>query len=91
MKEADFSKWLKKEREYSHKSTSDALSRCRRIERIFGVSLDKKLSSESGFEGLRDRVSNESELLVGNGKRKLYTARGVHRLALKLYFEFLKA
>ena len=91
MRDVDFSKWLKKEKEYSVKSTSDALSRCRRIERTFAVSLDKTLSSESGLERRRERVSNEAERLVGKDKNKLYTARGAHRLALKRYFEFLRA
>jgi hypothetical protein len=102
--DTSFSKWLTEKKGYSTKSASDAASRCRRIERTFALSLDKALSTETGFKKLRERISDEvARLMIRNGATvsekvtqlmmrntdRVYAARGAHRLALKLYFEFL--
>lgn len=89
MKDAEFVEWLKKKKGYSGRSASDAASRCRRVSRVFKVSLDDALSKEEGFESLRQRVTKETSRLVKSGGSE-YSARGAHRLALKLYFEFLQ-
>lgn len=66
----------------------DMVSRCSRVEKIFNISLGAALRSTRGYEELRERISDRIDAFIRKPSR-VYTARAVHRLAIKRYFEFL--
>ena len=90
-REAEFAKYLKVRRRYSLRSASDARSRCKRIEKVFHVSLDTLSSSDGEYEGLLGRITSEVHKISKGSTSAQYAARGAHRLAVKLYYEFLNA
>ncbi len=79
--------WLINKKEFQKKSARDVISRCKRVERIFDISLDTTLKSQADVNELIDRLRAESSSYLAPEVKKVY-AVSVLRRAVKLYAEY---
>lgn len=82
-----FKNWLVETKGFGKKSAGDVLSRCRRIEKTFGVSLDKIIHLESEVRNLHQRLQEESGSYLKPDTNPVYGVSVVRR-ALSLYTEY---
>jgi len=87
MQDEMFRKWLEK-RYTSKKVVSDKLSRCRRVEKLFNINLDKIKNNKAYDQLLSDINHNLEEKVDKNINFVL--CKSNFRNALKLYKQFLK-
>jgi hypothetical protein len=85
--DAEFQRWLVSEKGLGEKSARDVLSRCRRIERTFAVSLDTIVQSRKAVEELSERLSSESGSYLKPSTNPAYGVPVVRR-AMMLYAEY---
>lgn len=88
MRDVPFREWVMETRGYSLRASGDAVSRCKRVERLLRVNLDTALRSAAGYERLQERVASETEFHLKPGASRR-TSVGVLRSAIKLYRAFL--
>ena len=79
--------WLIDTKGFQKKSARDIVSRCKRVEKIFSISLDVTLQSKADIDGLIDRLGTESSSYLAPEVKKVY-AVSVLRRAVKLYAEY---
>lgn len=82
-----FKKWLMR-KGLKDTTSSDVISRCKRVERTFGISLDKELSTIGKTETLINKLKKESSRYLRPSTNKIF-AVGVLCSAVKHYREYL--
>ena len=88
LKEVEFRSWLLTVYELQPKSACDVLSRCRRIERDFDISLDDTLRTHEGFSSLILKIKDSYTPELTSSKSKPYSITGTLIRACRLYCEF---
>jgi hypothetical protein len=87
MIDRNFQNWLENSKELAPKSARDVLSRCRRIERTFEISLAETIKTKEDANLLCERLGKESSSLFAPTTNKVY-ATAVLRRAVNLYSEY---
>jgi len=87
MQTEQFRLWLVQHKRYSPRVRSDALSRCRRVERALLLSLDQSVKSQGELENVIQRIREEILIEASDKSRKEGQASLFH--AVKRYHEFL--
>jgi hypothetical protein len=82
--------WLITEARYAARSAKDVLSRCRRVERIFNVNLDKAVKTQDGLEKIMNRLQNESGSYLKPKVNRMLSV-SIMKTAVKLYHRFLNS
>lgn len=90
MRDEPFNEWLASERGYSDRAARDVVSRCRRIEKILGTSLDRSVRSATGRDTILERLRADADQYLRPGSNKT-TAVGILLSAVRLYHDFLQA
>ena len=90
MDELKLGNWLKAKKRLQHKSARDVISRCRRVEREFGISLVQTIKTQGDVDKLIERLDKESASLFASGTKTVFAA-GVIRRALRLFGEFVES
>jgi hypothetical protein len=77
--------WLTEKRGKANKQASDIISRCNRLERVFNLSLDSVVASNSKFETLLERIGSEADSYM---KSVTMSSIGQLRSAARVYQEY---
>ncbi len=85
MRDPEFIDWLLSDLEISRKAAKDAASRCRRIERDFGIDLDQSVRSQASWDKLLDRMAGRKLRQYVFYAARLYARFGNPKLELRLY------
>ena len=86
----NFREWLIRKKAYSPRPARDMLSRCKRVERIFNISLDKSIKTEKNLDELLHRLKNDADSYLKAGVNRI-TSVGILRTAVRLYHEYLNS
>lgn len=86
-REDDFREWLIKETKYSGRSTSDVISRCKRVEKILNVNLAHTLRSEKEFHIISKALWDKSDSYLRPGANKTGSVK-ILVAALRIYRKF---
>ena len=84
----NFREWLIRKKAYSPRPARDMFSRCKRVERIFNISLDKSIKTEKNLDELLHRLKNDADSYLKAGVNHI-TSVGILRTAVRLYHEYL--
>lgn len=87
MVEIELSDWLINVKGFQKKSARDVVSRCRRIENIFNISLTSNVKSKEDVDQLLQRLTQESSTFLAPHVKKIYAVT-VLRRSLTLYAEY---
>ena len=85
-----FREWLISKKAYSHRPARDMLSRCKRVERIFSISLDETIKTEKSLDERLHRLKNDADSYLKVGANHI-TSVGILRTAVRLYHEYLNS
>lgn len=83
-----FRSWLVNDKLYSERVASNAVSRCRRVERDLSLSLDASVSIEAGLAGVIDRIGQE--ILADATEKSRREGQASLISATRRYAEFLE-
>ena len=88
MDAAGFLAWLHRRKPIGHKTAKDTVSRCKRVESIFDMSLESTVNSDDKLEKVCQRIRNEvgSYSRPGVKQKHLWTSLN---LATRLYAEYI--
>ena len=86
----NFREWLIRNKAYSPRPARDMLSRCKRVERIFDISLDKSIKTEKNLDELLYKLKNDADSYLKTGANHT-TSVGILRTAVRLYHEYLNS
>ena len=90
MAKDNFREWLICNKAYKPRPARDMLSRCKRVERIFNISLDKSIETQKNLEELLHRLKNDADSYLRVGANHT-TSVGILRTAVRLYHEYLNS
>lgn len=88
IKEDTFKKWLIEDMRYAGRSAKDVLSRCRRVERVLGINLNKAVKSKKGCDDVCQRLVDKADTYIKPGANKVGSV-SIIATAVKLYHNFL--
>lgn len=86
----NFREWLICKKAYSPRPARDMLSRCKRVERIFDISLAKSIKTEKDLDELLHRLKNDAHSYLKAGASHT-TSVSILRTAVRLYHEYLNS
>lgn len=88
MQVGKFREWLIINQGMKRKSAGDVISRCRRIEKILGLSIEDKIQTSDGLDEILFRLDDESSNYLSPDTNKIF-AVGVLKRAAKLYQAYI--
>jgi hypothetical protein len=84
MDDQGFENWLRTEKRLGAKTCKDVVSRCKRVERALGISLDRTLTSPGRCAKVCDRLNEEVRSFVRAGAQPKHATTAL-RHATRLY------
>ena len=88
--EREFRQWLTETKGFKQKSAGDILSRCRRVERVLGISLREELSQPADVEDIRQKLRQNQAAYLDPKTNPIYAVAVLQR-AVNLYGEYLRS
>jgi DNA mismatch endonuclease (patch repair protein) len=88
MNDKPFYEWLITKANYSRKSAADMVSRCKRVQKMYGMELNKILNTSDGFIALHDKIKADSDKLIKPGSTYNATISPL-LVATRKYHKFL--
>lgn len=90
MNERKFNEWLENNSKDKYRSKRDRVSRCKRIERLFDVDLDKMKNNDKYYDGIQYKLEFDLKNYVSENI-DIDMCRSQLRSALKHYKLFLES
>lgn len=87
MIEEGFKTWVIRKKKLGVKSARDVVSRCKRVERVFGISLHSAIRNSNDANQMVKQLTREQSKFFSPSTNKVY-ALAVLARAVRLYGEF---